>query len=73
MLRNAHYIYLSRNALDVNHEYIIKITCQFPTSKRVYVEQYKAYLLVCLGARFTNDFLSAIQIRWKLSLAVIPL
>ena len=27
----------------------------------------------CPGARFTNDFLPAIQIRWKLSLAVIPL
>ena len=25
------------------------------------------------GARFTNDFLPAIQIRWKLRLAVIPL
>ena len=25
------------------------------------------------GARFTNDFLPAIQIRWKLGLAVIPL
>ena len=24
------------------------------------------------GARFTNDFLPAIQIRWKLCLAVIP-
>ena len=25
------------------------------------------------GARFTNDFLPAIQIRWKFRLAVIPL
>ena len=25
------------------------------------------------GAHFTNDFLPAIQIRWKLRLAVIPL
>ena len=25
------------------------------------------------GARFTNDFLPAIQIRWKLRLALIPL
>ena len=27
----------------------------------------------CPGARFTNDFLPAIQIRWKFCLAVIPL
>ena len=26
-----------------------------------------------IGARFNNDFLPAIQIRWKLHLAVIPL
>ena len=30
-------------------------------------------LVACPGARFTYDFLPAIQIRWKFRLAVIPL
>ena len=30
-------------------------------------------ILAQTGARFTNDFLPAIQIRWKLRLALIPL
>ena len=51
-------------------EYVVKIT--FPASMYK-VGKYSVHIIIQSGARFTNDFLPANQIRRKLRLAVTPL
>ena len=40
---------------------------------RIWITMEKSFVKWASGARFTNDILPAIQTRWKLRLAVIPL
>ena len=55
----------------ISIEKSIKVQCRKEVQWGVSLGSH--YWDYCPGARFTNDFLPAIQIRWKLCLAVIPL
>ena len=58
---------------------MVSVNVKMKLSSKFYIHIWEYACLYALGismrpgARFTNDFLPAIQIRWKLPLAVIPL